>query len=218
MTTLQPIFTVSGSEGRLPRIAGLLKPSAKEVPSSRQPKLKRSAAGENTEVTKTEESRNGRWTKDECRRFEEALRKFGKHWKKVEAYVGTRSGTQVRSHAQKYFLRQRQQNKGARAGELDSSAANSTFVQATHNEPDAAERKEPSENSTILEHPTLTLDKSLSAFKPFEKRIDSMEIPKMETRIPLEAECKYLVEHMKTYRNIEEIYARYVKLSDWVAF
>jgi hypothetical protein len=28
---------------------------------------------------------------------------FGKDWKKVEQYVKTRSGSQVRSHAQKFF-------------------------------------------------------------------------------------------------------------------
>lgn len=30
---------------------------------------------------------------------------FGKEWKKIEALVGTRSGAQIRSHAQKYFIR-----------------------------------------------------------------------------------------------------------------
>lgn len=30
---------------------------------------------------------------------------FGKNWKKVEELVGTRTGAQVRSHAQKFFNR-----------------------------------------------------------------------------------------------------------------
>jgi len=30
---------------------------------------------------------------------------FGKNWKKVEEHIGTRSGAQIRSHAQKYFNR-----------------------------------------------------------------------------------------------------------------
>jgi SHAQKYF class myb-like DNA-binding protein len=38
-------------------------------------------------------------------KFVEALKKFGKQWKKVEDYIQTRSGAQIRSHAQKYFLK-----------------------------------------------------------------------------------------------------------------
>ncbi len=45
----------------------------------------------------------GRWTKTEHKRFMEALKLFGKDWKKVQEYVGTRTTTQARSHAQKYF-------------------------------------------------------------------------------------------------------------------
>lgn len=47
----------------------------------------------------------GRWTKAEKERFITALAKFGKNWKKVEAYVGTRVSEQIRSHAQKYFMK-----------------------------------------------------------------------------------------------------------------
>ena len=45
----------------------------------------------------------GRWTKDEQRKFVEALQIYGKNWKKIEQYLETRSGSQIRSHAQKYF-------------------------------------------------------------------------------------------------------------------
>jgi SHAQKYF class myb-like DNA-binding protein len=48
---------------------------------------------------------SGRWTSEEHKKFVEALKKFGKHWKKVEEYIQTRSGAQIRSHAQKYFLK-----------------------------------------------------------------------------------------------------------------
>jgi len=34
----------------------------------------------------------GRWTRDEHKRFVEALSIHGKNWKRVEEHVGTRSG------------------------------------------------------------------------------------------------------------------------------
>lgn len=34
-----------------------------------------------------------------------AIRLYGKDWRKVEDFVKTRSGAQIRSHAQKYFIR-----------------------------------------------------------------------------------------------------------------
>ena len=35
----------------------------------------------------------GRWTRDEHYRFLEALKMYGKEWKKVQSHVGTRSST-----------------------------------------------------------------------------------------------------------------------------
>lgn len=46
----------------------------------------------------------GRWSKSESERFVKALEKFGRNWVEVQKIVKTRSLTQVRSHAQKYFL------------------------------------------------------------------------------------------------------------------
>jgi SHAQKYF class myb-like DNA-binding protein len=34
-----------------------------------------------------------------------AMSLFGRDWKKVEQHIGTRSGAQIRSHAQKFFNR-----------------------------------------------------------------------------------------------------------------
>ena len=49
--------------------------------------------------------RTGRWTPEEHARFLKAIKLYGKEWKKVGKFVGTRSGSQIRSHAQKHFLR-----------------------------------------------------------------------------------------------------------------
>lgn len=51
------------------------------------------------------QSNQGRWSADEHRRFIEAVNQFGREWDKVQAVVKTRSLAQVRSHAQKYFLK-----------------------------------------------------------------------------------------------------------------
>lgn len=45
----------------------------------------------------------GRWQMDEHERFINGVIKYGNNWRLVQKYVGTRSGTQTRSHAQKFF-------------------------------------------------------------------------------------------------------------------
>jgi len=52
----------------------------------------------------------GRWEKEEHERFVEAILKFGNEWKKVQKYVKTRSSTQARSHAQKFFFKIKKSN------------------------------------------------------------------------------------------------------------
>ena len=49
--------------------------------------------------------KRGHWTQDEHERFIEAINKYGKDWKKIMQVVGTRSSNQIRSHAQKYFIK-----------------------------------------------------------------------------------------------------------------
>ena len=48
---------------------------------------------------------SGRWTEEEHRKFIEGILEFGNEWKKVQQIIKTRSSTQARSHAQKFFLR-----------------------------------------------------------------------------------------------------------------
>jgi SHAQKYF class myb-like DNA-binding protein len=53
----------------------------------------------------SESKKNGRWTREEHFRFIEALKLYGKEWRRVQQHVGTRSSTQARSHAQKFFVK-----------------------------------------------------------------------------------------------------------------
>ncbi|EPS71505.1 hypothetical protein M569_03260, partial [Genlisea aurea] len=52
-------------------------------------------------ITKSRES----WTEQEHDKFFEALHLFDRDWKKIEAFVGSKNVIQIRSHAQKYFLK-----------------------------------------------------------------------------------------------------------------
>ncbi|XP_022757446.1 protein REVEILLE 6-like isoform X2 [Durio zibethinus] len=52
-------------------------------------------------ITKSRES----WTEQEHDKFLEVLQLFDRDWKKIEAFIGSKTVIQIRSHAQKYFLK-----------------------------------------------------------------------------------------------------------------
>jgi SHAQKYF class myb-like DNA-binding protein len=70
----------------------------------------------------------GRWTQDEHVRFIEAIMKYGNEWKQVQRHVGTRSSTQARSHAQKFFVKIKKSN----ALDLESMNLSKNSIKTLH--------------------------------------------------------------------------------------
>ncbi|CAM0957593.1 unnamed protein product [Alopecurus aequalis] len=73
------------------------------------------AAGKKTKLRKpyTITRPRERWTDDEHDRFLHALHMFGRDWKMIEAFVGIKTSVQIRSHAQKHFLKAQKLGLGA---------------------------------------------------------------------------------------------------------
>ena len=59
----------------------------------------------NRKEERNEYLNTGRWSYREHIKFIEAIAEYGKNWKDVQKYVGSRSSAQARSHAQKFFLK-----------------------------------------------------------------------------------------------------------------
>ena len=100
----------------------------------------------NTPVKKQKTSNNknskyssGRWNLEEHKKFIEAIIKYGNDWKEVQKHIGTRSSSQARSHAQKFFIKLKQdQSKSKISNMIDySNSSIKTFHDALHSlEPD----------------------------------------------------------------------------------
>jgi len=63
---------------------------------------------DSTDIVTSKKSQSRYWTKEEHEKFLEALSLYGKKdVKKISLHVGSSNPTQVRTHAQKYFLKQK---------------------------------------------------------------------------------------------------------------
>ena len=83
----------------------------KENPPQDQTFLqKKTLSKQSDQTSESGDSNNGRWGKDEQRRFAEAVLKYGNDWKKIQNHVFSRNITQVRSHAQKYLMKLKESN------------------------------------------------------------------------------------------------------------
>lgn len=65
----------------------------------------------NNNNTMMDKEKVGRWSEQEHRVFLEGLATYGKQWKTIAGWIGTRTVVQVRTHAQKYFQKMERSHK-----------------------------------------------------------------------------------------------------------
>ncbi len=104
-------------------VAGQPHDEPNSQPISRSPAPSSEAAEDDDSAAASGDANTGRWTKAEHQLFMEALKLYGKDWKKVQQHVGTRTTTQARSHAQKYFGKLDRQTKNKDEGSSASKSA-----------------------------------------------------------------------------------------------
>lgn len=74
----------------------------------KDPKKERKRKARKREEEETINKKEGRWTPEEHLKFLRGIVMFGKNWKQIQKFIGTRTSTQARSHAQKFFYKLKQ--------------------------------------------------------------------------------------------------------------
>ncbi|CAL1406126.1 unnamed protein product [Linum trigynum] len=59
-----------------------------------------------------------KWTEEEHHKFLEALKLYGRGWRKIQEHVGTKTAVQIRSHAQKFFSKVARETTGVSESSL----------------------------------------------------------------------------------------------------
>lgn len=70
--------------------------------------------------------KEGRWTGEEHAAFLEGLQLYGKSWKEIQALVRTRTSDQIRTHAQKYFIKMGKKRQMQQEGQQQAQPG--TFI------------------------------------------------------------------------------------------
>ncbi|XP_056694328.1 protein REVEILLE 6 isoform X3 [Spinacia oleracea] len=107
------------------------------------------------------------WTEPEHDKFLEALQLFDRDWKKIEAFIGSKTVIQIRSHAQKYFL------KVQKSGSNEHLPPPRPKRKAAHPYPQKASKLGPS-----VSQPTGSLQASSHLAEPGLQRPDTSIIPR----------------------------------------
>lgn len=165
----------------LPNIGSFSTPAAAANTSTDDPKKIRKPYT----ITKSRES----WTEPEHDKFLEALQLFDRDWKKIEAFVGSKTVIQIRSHAQKYFL------KVQKSGTNEHLPPPRPKRKAAHPYPQKA-----SKNAPVLSQVTASFQTSPALPEPsFIRRPDSSSLlsnPVVSTAVSSETENSLQTSHM----------------------
>lgn len=146
-------------------------------------------------------STNGRWTKEEHERFVEAYKLYGKNWKKVQEYVGTRTTTQARSHAQKYFAKL-QKNPDGEASSAEGTSASPLPAQASPS-PAPAKEKENTGDKEDEKNTTGPFAKAIKGGKrkcPSDKNESENVEPERKTLAPISVPAMEKNEPIMSFR------------------
>jgi len=88
----------------------------RDIPSAQKSTSKLTLTENKKEIKKRKGFRRkkkyncGRWRQEEQEKFIESIIQYGNEWKAVQKFVGTRSRFQIKSHAQKFFMKMKQMN------------------------------------------------------------------------------------------------------------
>ncbi len=166
------------------------KSESAHIQNSEQPEETKESPGRGKPVGQTQAEAvgkvPGRWSPEEHKRFLEgnpprnncaALAKFGKNWKQVEEYIGTRTGAQIRSHAQKYFNKLNKDQAAAQNAEKSQSQGQADPKPALNGQPDVQDRKSSSQSQkeTLPTHTPLALQEYGTELTQHRELIESAQ-------------------------------------------
>ncbi|XP_010558668.1 PREDICTED: protein REVEILLE 1-like isoform X2 [Tarenaya hassleriana] len=60
-----------------------------------------------------------RWTDGEHKKFVEALKQYGRAWRRIQEHIGTKTAVQIRSHAQKFFSKIARETAGSNGSSVE---------------------------------------------------------------------------------------------------
>jgi SHAQKYF class myb-like DNA-binding protein len=96
-----------------PEVLNMMMPLAPNTSSGVSSSSSSGGGGKNNRPSGSRRDQPGRWTTEEHLQFLKGLELYGKSWKKISSVVKTRTVVQIRTHAQKYLIKQ---DKAARTG------------------------------------------------------------------------------------------------------